>query len=173
MSLRLYGLIKILAYCLIVETISQGSAQAQPDISVPPKAERIMINLMQQSSGDELQVSEAVETMSVCSAFFQNFAQESSRLNMATPQELSATNEMETTLNTASVLLWSRFSPSAASEVEYLKANAFLEARMASESRGFPDADFLRRYDECSQAYLFAQYFLRVLSDSQQNNFAR
>jgi hypothetical protein len=106
--------------------------------------------------------------MSVCSAFFQNFAQESARLNLATPQELTATKEMETTLNTASVLLWSRFSPSAASEVKYLKANAFLEARMASEVRGFPDSNFLKRYDECSQAYLFAQYFLRVLNENQQ-----
>lgn len=173
MCLRFYVLINLLVCCLVVATSSQAFAQAQPDISGSPKSERMMIDLMQQSSGNELQVSEAVETMSVCSAFFLNFAQESARLDMATPQELSATKEMETTLNTASVLLWSRFSPSAASEVEYLKANAFLVARMASESRGFPDADFLRRYDECSQAYLFAQYFLRVLSDSQQNNFGR
>jgi hypothetical protein len=165
---RVLWITSLLLCGLTVWSSSEGSAQAQPDMAVPPKSERMMIDLMQQSSGDELQVSEAVETMSVCSAFFQNFAHESARLNMATPQELSATKEMETTLNTVSVLLWSRFSPSAASEVEYLKANAFLEARMSSEVRGFPDSNFLKRYDECSQGYLFAQYFLRALNENQQ-----
>lgn len=151
----------ILGAALSVILVERASAQI-----AGIEAELVMGDLMVQSTGNENESQKAVDRLVECSAFFNQFRVQASSRQKIEQGAREGLVTMEESTRDAAVLIWSRHSPYPASEVDGLRAEALVEASDMLEATGVENVSFLQRYDICSQAFLFSQFYMETARET-------
>lgn len=140
-------------------------AQAQ---TRPPgiEAESVIEELMFNAQGNREEAFRATSDLSSCSAYFDVFA--ANELSKPAP-DMDAVAGLQTMKKDTAVvaaLIWSQHSTDPAGDVEELTRAARLdEIGRLNALGGTTNVPFLQRYDNCSQTFLFSQFFMGTAQD--------
>ena len=152
-----------LGYLLVSAILFAMPAQGQ---IAGIEAELVMSDLMLQAMGSEPDAEKAVDRLVSCSAFFKGFRMHVLQTQNQGEDVIKGLIDMEESTRDAAVFIWSRYRPFPISEVDSLKDGLLRDANERFFAVGIENVAFLQRYDTCSQAFLFSQFFLGTTRES-------
>ena len=126
----------------------------------------VIETLMRQAQGSRTEAYSAVAHLSECSGFFSAFADQVTGRGLDDQSALEGIATMERDTATVAGLVWSQHDPRPLRTVNPLVAEARTASGASMATIGIDGPHFVHRYDVCSQAFLFSQFFLGTAQEA-------